>query len=238
MVNSDNEDNAPPSYTTSSTCSPIRIRPTVFTREKTTEQEDRLKAQSAKRMLEDIPDHLVREILKAPRIQHLLATQKQLERDNFLIFGQVADAEVEKIVERRMNRYLEEELKGAFKKLVQQRLDHLVEAQLPLAAQLFLDGADNGHRDRFYEDCKMNEAGLHEVADDGRTRLRATADKCSTELGDMAQEEIDRYKDQAEEANNLIGEHLEHLKYWSRDLARVAPRKGAESRTIMRCKSV
>ncbi|TIA44626.1 hypothetical protein D6C77_10800, partial [Aureobasidium pullulans] len=243
---SPHKDNVPSRYTTSSTCSPTSIRPTVFTRGTRFEQENRLKAERVRRMLEDVPDHLVREMLKAPRYQNLLATQprSQPEVDLQGSHGSepIAVAQVESIVEGYMDRYIKgcfnALTKDAFKAHARQRLDHLVETGLPVAAELFLSGAVEKHRDQFYEDCRIFESHLHETVEEGRTELLAKANECSTEIEELAQKRIMELQDQGGEVGLLVFEQIEKLEHWSSKHTQPAVKESHLPRTMARCKSV
>jgi hypothetical protein len=102
---------------------------------------------------------------------------------------------VEKIIKRRLNRYVKERLDGLTQKasrlLTEQRLEGLVEAKLPLTTDLLIDSAMGSYRNRSYEECKMNEYSLREAIDDGCTELCVTADECSTEIMDTAREPVE-----------------------------------------------
>jgi hypothetical protein len=196
-------------------------------------------------MSEDVPDDLVREILKAPRYQNLLATQPQsqqdVERHSSLGSERIAVAQVETIIERYMDRYIKERFntltKDAFKVHARQRLDHLVETALPVAAELFLSGAVKTHRDQFYEDCRAFESHLHETVEEGRIELLAQANECATEIEELAQKQIMELESQGEGVGLLVFEQIEKLEHWSNKLSHPVVMESC-SPTVARCKSV
>ncbi|KEQ78482.1 hypothetical protein M438DRAFT_340610 [Aureobasidium pullulans EXF-150] len=219
------------------------IRPTVFTRGSKLKKEDVSMVRHVQEMMEILPDQLVREILNAPGMQNLLAKQQEAEQAEIPSGSDgVAVTKVEQIVTVRMHRYvndcLGQKIKEAFKSLVRQRLDRLVQDQLPLAANLFLNGAVEGYRDQFYEDCKMNEASLLKMVDEGRTQLQDTANECTTEIKDLIQDQIDELESWSDKLKASVGEQLACLGYWSNEFARSNAKKMHAMKSTARCKSV
>lgn len=228
------------------------IRPTFFASETKLRREDALKVQHLREMIETLPDHLVLELLREPRVQKLLATQREVEQAGIpLDSGRVAVAEVEKSATSHKGRWddegLDQKIKRAFESLVHQRLESLVKDQLPvlireelpLAIDEPLNFAVEQIRDEFHEDCKMNEAKLIEIIDDGRTELHDETDKCTTEINDMVQGQIDELEYQTEKTSILVGEQLAFLGYWSDRFAESNGNTEQARNTIKtRCKSI
>jgi hypothetical protein len=149
---------------------------------------------------------------------------------------------VEKIIERRLDRYVKERLDGLTQKasrlLTEQRLEGLVEAELPLTTDLLIDSAMESYRNRFYEECKMNEYSLREAIDDGCTELRATADECSTGIMDTAREQMDQVNEEHLRVIDSIEEHVLDLEYRVEVLKEVFLDKVSGTRATIRSKSV
>lgn len=74
---------------------------------------------------------------------------------------------------------------------------------MPLAFDMFIHGAIESLRNQFYEDCKMFEASLHEVVDDGCTRLHDETNECITEIEDTVREQIGEFEDQSDKLNTF-----------------------------------
>jgi hypothetical protein len=228
------------------------IRPTFFARETKLRREDALKVQQLREMIETLPDHLVLELLRGPRVQKLLATQREMEQAGIpLDSGRVAVAEVKQSATSHKGRWddegLDQKIKRAFESLVHQRLESLVQDQLPVLIReelpLAIDGplscAVEQIRDEFHEDCKMNEAKLVEIIDDGRTELHDETDKCTTEINDMVRGQIDELEYQTEKTCILVGEQLACLGYWSDRFAKSNENKEQARNTIKtRCQSI
>ncbi|TIA30693.1 hypothetical protein D6C78_09425 [Aureobasidium pullulans] len=104
--------------------------------------------------------------------------------------------------------------------------------QLPLAADLLLHGAIEGYRDQFYEDCKMNEASLLEMVDEGRTQVQDTTNECIAEINDTIQNQIGVLESWSGESSTSIGEQLARLGHSSDKFARsnASDKHAAESR--------
>ena len=90
-----------------------------------------------------------------------------------------------------------------------------METQLPLTANLIFNGAIESYRDQSYEDCKINEASLLEIVNDGRVRLRETADECEIEVKESVEKQISRLEDQGAKVTDEVNIHLAELVYWS-----------------------
>jgi hypothetical protein len=115
----------------------------------------------------------------------------------------------------------------------------LIREELPLAIDEPLNCAVERIRDEFQEDCKMNEAKLIEIIDDGRTELHDETDKCTTEINDMIRGQIDELEYQSEKMGISVGEQLACLGYWSDKFARSNVHKEQVRNNIKaRCKSV
>lgn len=222
-----------------STCSPTLIRPTIFTCEKAGEQA-RLTVHHVQNILDDVPDDIVREILKQPRYQRL-QQQAALESPAPLS-SPVTPASIENILKNHLDRYVAERLDGltrsAFKSLTQQRLHRIVETQLPLAADLVLNGAIEAYRDQFYEDCRANEASLLEIVEDGRLRLRETVDECEVEVKESIEEQMSKLEDQSAKVDGEVKEQLSELVYWSGKLASEVPKTKGNASQEVRSRSV
>jgi hypothetical protein len=106
-----------------------------------------------------------------------------------------------------------------------------------VAAELFLSGAVETHRDQFYEDCRAFESHLHETVEEGRTELLAQANECVTEIEELAQKQIMELEGQGEGVGLLIFEQIEKLEHWSNNLSHPVA-TGNCSPTVARCKSV
>ncbi|CAD0089647.1 unnamed protein product [Aureobasidium vineae] len=183
-----------------------------------------------------LPDHLVLELMNGPRVQNLLTIQQEAEQAEVLFSSErVAITKVEQIVTRRMDKYVDEcldqKIKGAFKPLVRQRLEKLVQSQLPLAVELFFNDAVEDLRDQFYE-------SLREVVDDGRTQLHDEINECTTEIKDMVRDQIGKFEDQSNKFNISIREQLACLGYWSDKFAKSNGNKEYATNNTARCESV
>jgi hypothetical protein len=224
---------------TLSTCSPTPVRPTVFTHEKAEEQ-DRLTVLHVQKLLDNFPDDIVREILRQPRYQRL--SQEAALGSPAASSSPTTLAAIENIVENRLDRYVAERLDGltrsAFKSLTQRHLHSIVGAQLPLAADLILNGAIESYRDQFYEDCKVNEASLLEIVDDGRVRLREAVDECEMEVKESIEEQISRLEDQSAKVDGEVKGQLAELVYWSGTLASEVPKTKGNTSQEVRSRSV
>ncbi|KAG9638335.1 hypothetical protein KCU64_g13846, partial [Aureobasidium melanogenum] len=219
------------------------VRPTVFARGTKLEKEDAVKVQRVQEMMGTLPDHLVLELLNGSRVRNLLAAQQKAEQAEISFSSErVAVAEVEQIVIKCMDKYfdegLDQKIKGAFKPLVCQRLDKLVQNQLPLAVELFLNGAVEDLRDQSYEDCKMNEANLREVVDDGRTQLHDQTKECLADVEQMIRDQISEFEDQSDKFRISVGEQLACLGYWSDKFVKSTESKKHATNKMARCESV
>jgi hypothetical protein len=194
------------------------------------------------RELEAVHDRLVRELLQLSGHEHLLATQQEADLEFCFESEKVSIIKVERIIERCLDRYVEERLGGltqnAFRLLTEQRLEDLVEANLPLATNPLIDGAMESYRHQFYEECKMNEYSLREAIDDGCTELRATADECSTEIMDTAREQMDQVEEDHLRVVDSIEEHVVDLEYRAEVLKEVFFDEVSGTRATIRSKSV
>jgi hypothetical protein len=196
-------------------------------------------------MLEALPNELVLEILSGSRVQDLLAIQQgPAQAETPFSSGQIAVTKVEQTVTGHMDtdKYTDESfnqrVKQAFKSLVHQRLDRLVHDQLPLAAELFFHSAVEDLRDKFYEDCKMNEASLRETVDEGCTTLHDETEKCTTEIHDLIQDRLDELEHQSNKFKITTGEQLARLGYWSNRFAKSNENKEQATKITERCMSV
>jgi hypothetical protein len=124
-------------------------------------------------------------------------------------------ARVDKIIEQRLDKLT----KDAFKSLAQRRLHALVESQLPVAAELFLNGAVADQRDQFYEDCKANEVSVREHIDEGVTEIRDVTNECTKELSELAQQCMDSLDEHSRNVDASAEQELSKLKRWFAELA-------------------
>lgn len=193
-----------------------------------------------KKLLDNFPDDIVCGILRQPRYQRL--SQEAALGSPAASSSPITLASIENIVENRLDRYVAERLDGltrsAFKSLTQQRLHRIVEAQLPLAADLILNGAIESYRDQFYEDCKVNEASLLEIVDDGRVRLREAAGECENEVKESVEKQISRLEDQRAKVDGEVKCQLAELVYWSGTLASEVPKTKGNTSQEARSRSV
>ncbi|CAD0098420.1 unnamed protein product, partial [Aureobasidium mustum] len=213
--------------------SPAYISPTRFTYETKQSYRERVKVLELQRQLHGLPDGLVREVLTGSGHQHLLvppmpSVPKNPSKDASPVHdGQTSsassDAEevalvarVDKIIEERLGRLT----KDAFKSLTQRRLDALVESQLPVAAELFLNGAVADHRDRFYEECKTSEINVREHVEEGITEVRDVTNECAKEISELAQQCIDDLDEHSKSLDASAEQELSKLKRWFAELAR------------------
>jgi uncharacterized protein YPO0396 len=125
-------------------------------------------------------------------------------------------ARVDRIIAQRMDKLA----KDAFKSLTQRRLHALVESQLPVAAELFLNGAVADHRDQFYEDCKANEVTVREHIDEGVTEIRDVTNECTKELSELAQQCMDSLDEHSRNVDASAEQELSKLKRWFAELAK------------------
>ncbi|KAI4757433.1 hypothetical protein E4T52_10878 [Aureobasidium sp. EXF-3400] len=227
---------SPTETNTPTTCSPspAQIFPTKFTNDTKSSYRQRIKVLDLQRQLKGVPDDLLREVLAGSGHQHLLApapslglktlskgTNSLIERLSPLRASAATEdaamvARIDKIIEKRLDKLT----KDAFKSLAQRRLHALVESQLPLAAELFLNGAVADHRDQFYEDCKTNEVTVHEHIDEGITEIRDVTNECTKELSDMAQQCMDSLDEHSKKLDASAEQELEKMKRWFGELAK------------------
>jgi type VI protein secretion system component VasK len=186
------------------------------------------------RQLKGVPDDLVREALAGSGHQHLLAPKtspdpkalsKGIKSMNDPLFPSRALADIEdaamiarvdKIIAQRLDKLT----KDAFKSLTQRRLHALVESQLPVAAELFLNGAVADHRDQFYEDCKANEVTVREHIDEGVTEIRDVTNECTKDLSELAQQCMDSLDEHSRNVDASAEQELSKLKRWFGELAK------------------
>jgi hypothetical protein len=186
------------------------------------------------RQLRGVPDDLIREALAGSGYQHLLIPATSLgpktlskgtksTNDPLSPPRAHADTEdaamiarVDKNIEQRMDKLT----KDAFKSLTQRRLHALVESQLPVAAELFLNGAVADHRDQFYEDCKTNEVTVCEHIDEGVTEIRDVTNECTKELSELAQQCMDSLDEHSRNVDASAEQELSKLKRWFAELAK------------------
>jgi hypothetical protein len=224
---------SPTENNTPTTCSPspAPIRPTRFTTDTTQSYRQRIKVLELQRQLNGLPDDLVREALAKSGHQHLLAPATYLQppsKDTKLLSDPVSPsralantedvvlaARVDKIIAQRLDKLT----KDAFKSLTQRRLHALVESQLPVAAELFLNGAVADHRDQFYEDCKANEVTVREYIDESVTEIRDVTDECTKELSELAQQCMDSLDEHSRNVDASAEQELSKLKRWFAELA-------------------
>ncbi|KAI4720933.1 hypothetical protein E4T48_02850 [Aureobasidium sp. EXF-10727] len=213
--------------------SPAHISPTKFTTDTKQSHRERVKMVELQRQLSALPDDLVREALAGSGHQHLLApvgqkSPKGFSRDTKLAHDRdlppvvstdaqeaAMVARVDKIIEERLDRLT----KDAFKSLTQRRLHALVESQLPVAAELFLNGAVADHRDQFYEECKTNEVNLREHVDEGVTEVRDVTNECTREISELAQQCMDSLDEHSRSLDASAEQELSKLKRWFAELA-------------------
>lgn len=186
------------------------------------------------RQLKGVPDDLVREALAESGHQHLLAPAPSLGlktlskgtnplndlpsplRAPAATEDAAMIARVDKIIEQRLDKLT----KDAFKSLTQRRLHALVESQLPVAAELFLNGAVADYRDQFHEECKTNEISVREHIDEGVTEIRDVTNECTRELSDMAQQCMDSLDEHSKKLDASAEQELDKMKRWFGELAK------------------
>ncbi|KAH0364254.1 hypothetical protein KCU65_g6863, partial [Aureobasidium melanogenum] len=213
--------------------SPAYISPTNFTKDTKQSYRERIKVLELQRQLHGLPDELVREVLTGSGHQHLLvpempAAPNKLSKDaNSVPDRQVPSsaspeaeeaalvARVDRIIEQRLGKLT----KDAFKSLTQRRLHALVESQLPVAAELFLNGAVADHRDRFYEECKTSEINVREHIDEGITEVRDVTNECTKEISELAQQCMDNLDEHSRSLDASAEQELSKLKRWFAELA-------------------
>ncbi|KAK6003470.1 hypothetical protein QM012_009241 [Aureobasidium pullulans] len=213
--------------------SPAYISPTKFTNSSKQSYRERIKVLELQRQLHGLPDDLLREVLIGSGHQHLLvpaaptAPKKRSkdansihDRQTFLSASPDTEeaalvARVDKIIEQRLGKLTQD----AFKSLAQKRLHALVESQLPVAAELFLNGAVADHRDRFYEECKASEINVREHIDEGITEIRGVTDECTKEISELAQQCMDSLDEHSKGLDASAEQELSKLKRWFAELA-------------------
>ncbi|CAD0085524.1 unnamed protein product, partial [Aureobasidium vineae] len=213
--------------------SPAHISPTKFTTDTKQSHRERVNMVELQRQLSALPDDLVREALAGSGHQHLLApvtrrSPKKLSEDTKLVHDRdvlptastdakeaAIVARVDKIIEERLGKLT----KDAFKSHTQRRLHALVESQLPIAAELFLNGAVADHRDQFYEECKTNEVNLREHVDEGITEVRDVTNECTREISELAQQCMDSLDEHSKSLDASAEQELSKLKRWFAELA-------------------
>ena len=176
------------------------------------------------KQLRGLPDDLIREALAESGHQHLLAPAtalKTLSKGSDPVEDSDAEdtiliARVDKIIEQRLDKLT----KSAFKTLTHQRLHSLVETQLPIAAELFLNGAVSSHRDAFYEDCKANELAVREQIDEGITEIRDVSNECTKELQELGKRCVESLEEHSRGLDASAEQELEKMKRWFGELAR------------------
>lgn len=187
------------------------------------------------RQLHGLPDDLLREVLTGSGHQHLLVpatrtSSKKVSKDANTVKDEQSsssasaspDAEeaaliarVDKVIEQRLGRLT----KDAFKSFTQRRLHALVESQLPVAAEMFLNGAVADHRDRFYEECKTSEINIREHVDEGITEVRDATSECTKEISELAQQCMDSLDEHSKSLDASAEQELSKLKRWFAELA-------------------
>lgn len=217
---------SPTETNTQTTCSPspAHIIPTKFTVDDSKRSyRQRIKLLELQRQLSGLPDNLIREALAASGHQHLLVPATSKTPSNDSTPGNLTDTEdasltarVDKIIEQRLDKLT----KSAFKTLTKQRLHSLVEAQLPIAAELFLNGAISSHRDAFHEDCKANELAVREQIDEGITEIRDVSDECTKELEELGKQCVESLEEHSRGLDASAEQELERMKRWFGELAR------------------
>ncbi|KAH0269592.1 hypothetical protein KCU91_g8607, partial [Aureobasidium melanogenum] len=218
---------------TTRSLSPACISPTKFTKDTKQSYRERIKVLELQRQLHGLPDEAVREVLTGSGHRHLLvpetqaAANKLSQNVNLVPDRQVSPsaspeaeeaalvAKVDKIIEQRLSKLT----KDAFKSLTQRRLHALVESQLPLAAELFLNGAVADHRDRFYEECKTSEINVREHIDEGITEVRDVTNECTKEISELAQQCMDSLDEHSKSLDASAEQELSKLKRWFAELA-------------------
>lgn len=178
------------------------------------------------RQLRYLPDDVVREALAGSGYQHLLvpaisADPKTVSKspdpmDDSNAEDAALTARIDKIIEQRLDKLT----KSAFKTLTHQRLHSLVETQLPIAAELFLNGAVSSHRDAFYEDCKANELAVREQIDEGITEIRDVSNECTKELEELGKQCVESLEEHSRGLDASAEQELERMKRWFGESAR------------------
>ena len=171
-----------------------------------------------------MPDDLVREALAESGHQHLLApatAPKTLSKGpNPVDEPDTEDAALTAKVDKIISQRLDKLTKSAFRTLTHQRLHSLVESQLPIAAELFLNGAVSSHRDAFYEDCKANELAVREQIDEGITEMREVSDQCTKELEELGRQCVESLEEKSRGLDASAEQELERMKRWFGELAK------------------
>lgn len=218
---------------TTRSCSPAHISPTHFI-EPTQSRKERLKVLGLQQQLHGLPDSLVRQILVGSGHNHLLvlATEAGLEKlsKGMKLFNNsespprgltdesedtIAITRIDKIIEQRLGQLT----KDAFKRLTRTHLNTLVESQLPVAADLFLNGAVADYRDQFYEECQLNENSVRENIDEGLTEIRDVTNDCTKEVQELAQQCMDSLDEHSKRLDASAEHELSKLKRWFAELA-------------------
>ncbi|THZ42810.1 hypothetical protein D6C90_05200 [Aureobasidium pullulans] len=218
---------------TTRSCSPAHISPTHFI-EPTQSRKERLKVLGLQQQLHGLPDSLVRQILVGSGHNHLLvlATEAGLEKlsKGTKLFNNsespprgltdesedtIAITRIDKIIEQRLGQLT----KDAFKRLTRTHLNTLVESQLPVAADLFLNGAVADYRDQFYEECQLNENSVRENIDEGLTEIRDVTNDCTKEVQELAQQCMDSLDEHSKRLDASAEHELSKLKRWFAELA-------------------
>ncbi|THZ87214.1 hypothetical protein D6C84_01946 [Aureobasidium pullulans] len=218
---------------TTRSCSPAHISPTHFI-EPTQSRKERLKVLGLQQQLHGLPDSLVRQILVGSGHNHLLvlATEAGLEKlsKGTKLFNNsespprgltdesedtIAITRIDKIIEQRLAQLT----KDAFKRLTRTHLNTLVESQLPVAADLFLNGAVADYRDQFYEECQLNENSVRENIDEGLTEIRDVTNDCTKEVQELAQQCMDSLDEHSKRLDASAEHELSKLKRWFAELA-------------------
>jgi hypothetical protein len=221
---------SPTEINTPTTCSSSEwhISPTNFTREVIPDRADRVRVLQMQRQLRNLPDEHVREILRGSGHQHLLTTPNDVKPLDPSVDADagaepVSVSKVDQMIERRLDELVEKRLeplmKDAFQSLTQKRLGTLVKAQLPVAADLFLNAAVTDYRDQFHEECQMNEVSVREQIDEGNTEVREVTDGCAKEISELAQRYMDDMAEQRDKLDLYAEEELSRLKCWFAELA-------------------
>lgn len=217
---------SPTETNTPTTCSPspAHIVPTEFTNDSKRSYRQRMNMCELHRQLSGLPDDLVREALAGSGHQHLLVpamsagtkTPTEGPVDDTDAGDAALTAKVDKIIQQRLDKLT----KSAFKTLTTQRLHSLVETQLPIAAELFLNGAVSSHRDAFYEDCKANELAVREQIDEGITEMREVSDQCTKELEELGRQCVESLEEKSRGLDASAEQELERMKRWFGELAK------------------
>ncbi|KAJ5901452.1 hypothetical protein N7495_001980 [Penicillium taxi] len=160
--------------------SPRSICPSHFTHRLSPSSNKHDVVMRLKRELHGISDELVRKLLVESGRQHLLAIPEDINSDLPTKSEKISVAEVDKMIECRLNQFIEERLTCCVNEFLNEHLDGIAE----------------DYRDKLYADNKMHEDEFYERVDDINSEVRNTANECMQEMEELAQRCMDKIEDQ------------------------------------------